>query len=258
MGFKRIMTSALLLSMFSYGLAHTKDRAFSAPDGTLFTFPLLDENNPGSNKRMAKGPDTETEPFLLTFQTRDNEDQIRVETKKIKGSQIAIVVMDMWNGHGCDSIMEQIDGLVPSMDKTLAAARQLGISVVFSPTNVTEFYEGTPQRKKMKGLPVHSIPQIPYNPSIPSWIDSNHHSCAPKKTGKTNTSWKKQHHGLTILPEDYITEDSNELFNLCREKGITTLLYMGVGSNMNLLTRPTGIVAMTKAGLECAVVRDLT
>src|SRR5690606_34243633 len=32
---------------------------------------------------------------------------------------------------------------------------------------------------------------------------------------------------------------------------------MGVGSGMNLLNRPTGIVTMTQAGLESVVVRDL-
>lgn len=254
MGFKKVMTSVLFV-LFSYGLAPAANTmAFSISDG----IPYPDKNKPESDRNTRRGSGTETEPFVLTLQTRNDENQIRVETKKIKGPQIAIVVMDMWDRHGCDSITEQINGLIAPMNKTLAAARQLGISVVFSPSDVTRFYEGTPQREKMQGFPEHSIPQTPYNPSIPSWIDSNGRSCAPEKTGKTNIPWKKQHKGLTILPEDYITENSQELFNLAREKGITTILYMGLGSNLNLLTKPTGIIPMTRAGLESVVVRDLT
>ena len=217
-------------------------------------FSFCQAHNP---KNIPDSPVSATEPFVLTLQTRNDENHISVETKKINGSQIAIVVMDMWDRHGCDSITEQIDELIRPMDKTLAAARQLGISVVFSPTDVTEFYKGTPQREKMKGLPVHPIPFSTYNPRIPSWIDPNDHGCAQEKTGKKNAPWKRQHNGLTIRPEDYITENSRELYNLCKQKGITTLLYMGVGSGMNLLNRPTGIVTMTQAGLESVVVRDL-
>src|SRR5690606_30636843 len=153
MGFKKVMTSVLFV-LFSYGLAPAANTmAFSISDG----IPYPDKNKPESDRNTVKGSGTETEPFVLTLQTRNDENQIRVETKKIKGPQIAIVVMDMWDRHGCDSITEQINGLIAPMNKTLAAARQLGISVVFSPSDVTRFYEGTPQREKMQGFPEHSI-----------------------------------------------------------------------------------------------------
>jgi hypothetical protein len=199
-----------------------------------------------------------TEPFVLTFQTRNSADSILVKSKKMEGSQVAIIVMDMWDRSGCDSITEQINTLIGPMNKTLAVARQLGISVVFSPSEVTEFYKDLPQREVMKELPNHTLTMSQYNPRMPSWMDQNDLGCTKEKTGKLNKPWKRQHMALDIDPRDYITENTKELFNLCREKGITTLLFMGVGTNMNLLNRPTGIIAMTKAGLECAVVRDLS
>lgn len=203
-------------------------------------------------------PLEQVEPFTLTLQTRNLSNQIRVKTKKIYGSQTAIVVMDMGNGHWCDSIMEQVKSMTTPMNKTLAAARQLGISVVFSPSGVTDRFDGMPQRETMKKLPHHTSPRGYFNPEIPLRTGPKGDGCTGKKTDGSGTPWTEQHPDLNIRADDYITEDTQELYNLCREKGITTLLFMGLGTNMNLLERPTGLIAMARAGLECAVVRDLS
>src|SRR5690606_29235066 len=126
---------------------------------TFLIFPFCRAQNIGNTLL-----DPASEPFVLTLQTRNEDDQILVETKKTNGSRIAIVVMDMWDRHGCDSITRQIDALIPSMDKTLAVARELGISIVFSPTGATGAYRDTPQQKAMKRFHHGPVPQSSYTP----------------------------------------------------------------------------------------------
>jgi len=198
--------------------------------------------------------------FTLTLQRRNAEGLIRVETTKLKGSQTAIVVMDMWDKTWCKSVTRKCEEMVEPMNKTLNAARQLGITIVFSPSDVTDFYKDLPQRKVMKTLPYHSMPEKQFDPPQAPWNKTGGCECGPDRPCNKNkrNNWTRQHKDLTIKAGDFITEDPQELYNLCRAKGITNLLYMGKASNMCVLNRPTGLIPMTRKGLNCIVVRDLT
>jgi hypothetical protein len=51
--------------------------------------------------------------------------------------------------------------------------------------------------------------------------------------------------------------NARELHNLCRGRGITTLVYAGVASNMCVLHRAMGMIAMKRHGYEVLFVSDL-
>ena len=59
----------------------------------------------------------------------------------------------MWDRHWCTTYTERVGNLVPRMNRTLAAARKLGIPVVHAPSDVVEFYQDYPQRKAMQAVP---------------------------------------------------------------------------------------------------------
>ena len=217
----------------------------------------------GILKVQAKGETLVHDPeqgFTLTLQKRNAEDLIKVETTKLKGSQTAIVVIDMWDEHWCKSITRKIGEMVEPMNRTLNAARKLGITIIFSPSGATIFYKNLPQRKVMKTFPDHAVQERQFDPSQPPWGKTGGCECSPDRPCNKNVhnTWARQNKDLILKEDDFITEDSHELYNLCSEKGITTILYMGVGSNMGILNSPTGLISMTRKGLTCFVVRDLS
>jgi hypothetical protein len=46
----------------------------------------------------------------------------------------------MWNDHWCKSDVTRIREIATPMNNTLTAARQLGIHVIFAPSDVTSWY----------------------------------------------------------------------------------------------------------------------
>lgn len=198
-----------------------------------------------------------SDAFTLTLQRRDGGGLVRVNTASLKGSETAIVVMDMWDTHWCKAHAQRVAALIEPMNQTLNAARKLGISVVFSPSDVTKFYNGTPQREIMKTLPKHTLPKYEFNhPSVP-WSNTGGCECSMDRPCKQGSPWTRQHNDLIIMPGDYITGNRQELYNLCETRGINTILYMGVAANKCILRRPTGLVSMRRAGIDGIVVRDL-
>ena len=203
---------------------------------------------------------TQDQVFTLTLQKRNAKNLIRVKTTKLKGSQTAVVVMDMWDKTWCKSVTRKGAEMADPMNRALNAARQLGVTIVFSPSDVMDFYEDLPQRKALKALPNHSMPEEQFDPPQPPWSKTGGCECGPDRPCNRNKrrNWTRQHKDLIIKAGDFMTEVPQELYNLCRAEGINTLLYMGKASNMCVLNRPTGLISMTRKGLNCIVVRDLT
>ena len=66
------------------------------------------------------------------------------------------------------------------------------------------------------------------------------------------------HPDLVIGEHDLMPNDQQMLFSLCRQRGITHLIYMGVHTQVCLLGKSIGLRAMTEAGMDCVLARDLT
>ncbi|HEV2688547.1 MAG TPA: isochorismatase, partial [Bryobacteraceae bacterium] len=63
---------------------------------------------------------------------------------------------------------------------------------------------------------------------------------------------------LSIGPSDRISDRGPEVYSFLRQRGIGNLLVMGVHANMCVLNRSFAIKQMTKWGIHCVLVRDLT
>jgi nicotinamidase-related amidase len=168
----------------------------------------------------------------------------------------AILVCDMWDRHWCGGATERVNGLVKVMNPVLDAARARGIQIVHSPSNTMAFYQDAPQRKRMLEL-VKIDPPPPLgltDPPLP--IDDKSGGC---DTGeKFYKAWTRQHPGLTIGPDDVVSDNGDEVYSLLRQRGIGALLVMGVHTNMCILNRSFTIKAMTNRGIRTILVRDLT
>jgi nicotinamidase-related amidase/type 1 glutamine amidotransferase len=200
--------------------------------------------------------------FELNLQRREPADGALVrEKKRIDPAKTAIVVIDMWDRHWCRTYTARVANMVPRMNRTLDAARKLGIHVVFAPSDVVEFYKDYPQRKAMLAIGDRPLPpKTTFRPPAqPTGKDCC--ECGPTQPCKANSfgHWSRQHPDLRIAEGDLIGDCNNEreLLNFCQDRGIDTLIYMGVASNMCVLNRQFGMSNMKQYGLKLMFVCDL-
>ena len=175
-------------------------------------------------------------------------------------ARTAVVVIDMWDAHWCKTFTRRVGELVPSMNRVPEAERQLGLPIVFAPSDVLDFYEDTPQRLAATALPHHDKPAPrEFDPPAPPWSGTGGCECGPERPCSYFDAWSRQQADLTVEPADLLVDSNNnqELCNLCGERGITTLLYMGVAANMCLIHRDAGVKNMMRLGFRCILVRDM-
>ena len=195
----------------------------------------------------------------LAAQRREPSGQRVIEKVQLAPVRTAVVVIDMWDRHWCKTYTARVANMVPRMNLTLAAARKLGMQVVWAPSDVLAFYQDAPQRKAMAAVPKHPEPKGgPFNPAAPpEGLDCC--ECGPDRPCQSGGVWTRQNPGLEIMDHDLIGDCNNaeELFNLCEERGIDTLIYLGVASNMCVCHRSFGMINARRHGLKVLFVRDL-
>lgn len=168
----------------------------------------------------------------------------------------AIVVCDMWDKHWCRGASQRVGEMVPKANAFLKQARAAGLLIVHAPSETMDFYKSAPQRLAFQKIPKLD-PPTPLDlkdPVLP--VDSADGGCdTPDRFYK---AWTRQHAGIEIGANDYISDNGQEIYNLLKLRGVTHLLVMGVHTNMCILNRSFAIRSMTKWGMKCLLIRDLT
>jgi nicotinamidase-related amidase/type 1 glutamine amidotransferase len=207
----------------------------------------------------AEVPSAKTTSFSLTVQHRDQAGRPVSRKVTIDPGKTAVVVVDMWDRHWCKTYTARVANMVPRMNRTLTAARKLGIQVVHAPSDVIGFYKDHPRRAAMLAIKACPAPKrVPVKlPSGPCGRDRC--ECGPKMLCRGRKAWTRQHKDLTISAGDLIADCNNarELLNLTQTRGIDTLLYMGVASNMCVIHRSCGMIRMKSHGLNVMFLADL-
>jgi nicotinamidase-related amidase len=169
----------------------------------------------------------------------------------------AVIVCDMWDKHWCGGANVRVAALVKKLEPLLETARAKGIIIVHAPSETMAFYANAPQRQRMLSLPAFTPPKELNITSPPLPIDDSDGGC-DTPGDKEHRAWTSEHAGLKIAPDDYISDNGQEIYNLLRSRGITTVFYTGVHANMCILNRAFAIKQMTKWGIHCILLRDLT
>jgi len=199
---------------------------------------------------------TEIRSLELELQRRKPDDGSLVLTKeKFVPSNVGIVVVDMWNFHWCKTAATRVAAMVPRMNHSLDVARQLGIQIFLCPTDVADSYVGMPQREIAVAAPRHPLPEPIEIPSPQT--RGGDCMCGPGIVCQGNHGWDAMPSELNICDNDLIAKGTEELYSLCKERGITDLLYMGLHTNMCLLGKPVGMMPMMRTGINCFLARDL-
>jgi nicotinamidase-related amidase len=169
----------------------------------------------------------------------------------------AIVICDMWDKHWCRGATERVNRLAAKMEPLLQQARRSGVLIIHAPSDTMNFYASQPQRQSILNLK-RTAPAAVRNidsPKLP--IDDSDGGC-DTPGDSTHKAWSRQHPGITIAPNDLISDNGEEIYTALKLRGITDLLVMGVHTNMCVLNRTFAIKQMTKWGMRCMLVRDLT
>ena len=169
----------------------------------------------------------------------------------------AIVICDMWNQHWCGGATKRVEELAHRMDPVLRDARAAGVLVIHAPSDTMEFYKDYPQRRMVLEAPVVKPPAELSLSDPPLPIDDSDGGC-DTAGDKEHQAWNRENPILSMGPNDAISDNGNEIYNLLHQRGIHTLFITGVHANMCILNRSFAIRQMSRWGIQCVLVRDLT
>ncbi|MCC7153454.1 MAG: cysteine hydrolase family protein [Bryobacterales bacterium] len=176
---------------------------------------------------------------------------------RLDPSKTAIIICDMWDKHWCRGATERVGALVERMNPVLIKARARGILIIHAPSETMDFYKDAPQRLAMLKVPKAIPSPVLDVPDAPLPIDDKDGGC-DTEGDSFYKAWKREHPGLTIGPGDLISDNGAEVYSALKQRAIETLLVMGVHTNMCILNRTFAIKQMTRWGVKCILVRDLT
>jgi nicotinamidase-related amidase len=226
---------------------------------------------------MAISPTSSTDDhqrFRVHLRSRDHSDGDPVQRRaEWDATRTAVIVSDMWDNHWCKSAAKRVGELAPALNRTLHAARAKGMFIIHAPSTTTEFYHDTPQRAAAKQAPFSPTPQplttahrwgtawcwpdLQVEAALP--IDDSDMGCdCPQPKCQPGEPWTRQIATIEIMPEDAITDDGQETWNLLEQHQIDQVALCGVHLNMCVLGRPFGIRQLVQLGKEVALIRDLT
>ena len=223
------------------------------------------------------------EPMALRLRSRAEVAGTLARTEKTATwdpKRTAIIVCDMWDLHHCLNAVRRETEMAPTMERVLKAARARGATIIHAPSGCMDAYKDHPARRHATATPrsktapaeigswCYKIPSeergaYPIDQSDGGEDDdpAEHKAWAEKLAAmgrNPKAPWKSQTDALTIVDDDYISDDGREVWSILEARGIEHVILMGVHLNMCVLGRPFGLRQMAKNGKDVALMRDLT
>jgi nicotinamidase-related amidase len=212
-------------------------------------------------------------PYLLTESAEPWKVPLRSRFEPFKGSgewvetryeatldpkKTAVIICDMWDDHWCKAAAKRCDEIAKKTEPVIAALRKKGVTIIHCPSDTMAFYADTPQRKATQKTPRVTPPTERKLSDPPLPIDDSDGGCDDDKPSIPYRAWKRQHEAITIAEGDLISDNGIEVYSNLQARGIDTLLILGVHTNMCICNRSFAIKQMTRWGVRCILVRDLT
>src|SRR3989454_11442774 len=98
-----------------------------------------------------------TGAIQLVLQTRNQEGRASVVSESVDPRKVAIFAVDCWHYHWCRTWRSRAGSLIPRFNHSFDAARKLGMTLIFGPTNAMRDLNESPQRKATLALPNHPL-----------------------------------------------------------------------------------------------------
>ena len=198
---------------------------------------------------------------FVSFQLRNGS---TTTTKSYDPSKLALLVIDVWSWHWCKTCTARIGSMIPRINGAVAAGRKAGMTVMWSPTDVLENYDGWPQREKAINYPKvppvfvrnSSIPETGLSPFGGPCMCTEEHNTADR----INAGEMRMDTDLVIAESDFIVGGGtvDEVYSILKGEGIETVIYMGFAENICVQGKAEGMINMQKLGLDFILARDIT
>jgi len=197
---------------------------------------------------------TAGDSIVVEFRRRDSANHLIVRREKIDPKTVGVVIIDMWNWHWCKTNAARDASMLPRMNKCLEGARKLGMQILWCPTDVANNYVGTVQRERAL-----ATVRVPLPPSLDLACPHPYvgDCMCGDDTCLQSQGWYKMADAFVIGDSDMIARGPQEIYSICKARGITRLFYMGINTNICVLDKPEGMRNMMNYGLQCALVSDL-
>lgn len=191
-------------------------------------------------------------------------------TRTLHFHTLAVVICDMWNAVHCLSATQRVAEMAPHMNGVIDTLRARGAFIIHAPSDCMNFYADTPQRERARSARQAEAPvAFGWNernparePPLPETLaDDTECSCdtpEPCCEGGPPYPWTRQVEALTLAPQDAVTDDGQEVYNLLQQHGIQDVILMGVHANRCVLGRSFGIRQLIYVGKRPLLCRDLT
>lgn len=224
--------------------------------------------------RQAPLPNRPKVPGTMALRARsrstDPSGKVRISERELRWevAQTAIIVCDMWDAHTCGLSAQRVAAMAPRMNQVISASRSLGVMIIHAPSDTMKYYNGTPQRLRMQqarpaSSPTPILARCPRDAeeerNFP--IDDSAGGCDdpfPKEETGPPYPWTRENPALDVVGFDGVSESGQEIYNFCKQEGITNIALMGVHTNICILNRSFGARQMTRLGFQVVLVRDLT
>ena len=192
-----------------------------------------------------------------TFKGSGAWDEV-VVPRELDGDETAVIICDMWDNHWCPTAAARCAELAKKMPPVLDALRARGVLVVHAPSECMDFYKDAPQRERIREAKRVDPPAALdlTEPALP--CDASDGGCDCDPPVKQYKAWTRENAAIPVAEQDVISDDGKEIYSYLKQRGIKNLLVMGVHANMCILNRSFAIKQMTKWGIRCVLVRDLT
>ena len=217
---------------------------------------------------------SENDKLVLELRSRSKDgDATKVKKTEWDPKKTALIICDMWDDHWCKSAARRVVEMAVPLNETVKAARTKGIFIIHAPSSVTDFYNGTAERKLARKATFEKTPKPlstkdrwgtkwcwpdpEFEGVLP--IDDSDMGCSCKEPKcEIVPPWTRQNKLIDIVEGDALTDNGQETWNLLAERGIENVILSGVHLNMCVLGRPFGIRQMVKQGKNVALMRDMT
>ncbi|MEJ7812747.1 MAG: hypothetical protein WKG32_20200 [Gemmatimonadaceae bacterium] len=182
----------------------------------------------------------------------------------------AVIICDMWDAHHCMTAARRVAEMAPRMNTVVSGLREQGALIVHAPGGCVDFYSDTPARRRAIQAPRAQAPgPIDWNgwehdeaTALPTTLTApgpcSCDSAEPCGEAGPPYPWTRQTPLIEIGPDDAVSDDGQELFNLLEHRGIGDVIVMGVHTNICVLGRPYGIRQLVYWGKRPVLCRDLT
>ena len=197
----------------------------------------------------------------LELQRRDPQTGEPTTTlEKIDPAHTLVLLVDAWEYHWCPTWTGLAGGRVARINETFKQARELGMTILFAPTDSANAFAGTPQRERLAAVPRMDLPE-PLEIDVPGFPGGEGgHGCMCHGVHRCiiNYGERSMNPELVIAEGDLISADAEEVYTWVKTRGIKHIIYTGFATNICLYGKPEGMRTMVRAGAECMLARDLT